>query len=60
MEIRMSSEDPGTDSSQSTDNKTPSNGGGSSKKDGSGTEQNGSTEQPDTEQSLRHYMISEW
>lgn len=26
------SEDPGTDSSQSTDNKTPSNGGGSSKK----------------------------
>lgn len=43
------SEDPGTDSSQSTDNKTPSNGGGSSKKDGSGTEQNGSTEQPDTE-----------
>ena len=43
------SEDPGTDSSQSTDNKTPSNGGGSSKKDGSGTEQSGSTEQPDTE-----------
>lgn len=43
------SEDPGTDSSQSTDNKTLSNGGGSSKKDGSGTEQNGSTEQPDTE-----------
>lgn len=43
------SEDPGTDSSQSTDNKTPSNGGGSSKKDGSGTDQNGSTEQPDTE-----------
>ena len=42
------SEAPGTDSSQSTDNKTPSNGG-SSKKDGSGTDQNGSTEQPDTE-----------
>ena len=29
--------------------KTPSNGGGSSKKDGSGTEQSGPTEQPDTE-----------
>lgn len=43
------SENPGTDSSQSTDNKTPSNGGGSSKKDGSGTEQSGPTEQPDTE-----------
>ena len=43
------SEDPGTDLSQSTDNKTPSNGGGSSKKDGSGTEQSGPTEQPDTE-----------
>lgn len=43
------SEDPGTDSSQSTDNKTSSNGGGSSKKDGSGTEQSGPTEQPDTE-----------
>lgn len=43
------SEDPGTDSSQSTDNKTPSNGGGSSKKDGSGTEQSGPTERPDTE-----------
>lgn len=42
------SEDPGTDSSQSTDNKTPSNGD-PSKKDGSGTEQSGSTEQPDTE-----------
>lgn len=42
------SEAPGTDSSQSTDNKTSSNGG-SSKKDGSGTDQNGSTEQPDTE-----------
>ena len=43
------SEDPGTESSQSTDNKTPSKGGGSSKKDGSGTEQSGPTEQPDTE-----------
>lgn len=42
------SEAPGTDSSQSTDNKTPSNGD-PSKKDGSGTDQNGSTEQPDTE-----------
>ena len=42
------SEDPGTDSSQSTDNKTPSNGD-PSKKDGSGTEQSGPTERPDTE-----------
>ncbi len=43
------SENPGTDPSQSTDNKNPSNGGGSSEKDGSGTDNNGTTENPDTE-----------
>lgn len=42
------SENPGTDPSQGTDGKNPSNGD-PSKKDGSGTGQNGSAEQPKTE-----------